>query len=111
MLIKRPVLLCAIAHGLLVRRIRTIACVTAYCFVFTADNLAGELGKAKLSEKSIEVLGGRLSIRMPQGAKKEARSFDIMSAPAPEEHEARLVFDAGQGATGVDGGSVLRLRR
>ena len=80
----------------LVRHIRTIACVTAYCFVFTADNLAGELGKATLSEKPIEVLGGRLSIRMPQGAKKEARPFDIMSAPESEEHETRIVFDAGQ---------------
>ena len=36
------------------------------------------------------------SVRMPQGAKIEARPFDIMSAPESEEHETRVVFDAGQ---------------
>jgi hypothetical protein len=80
----------------LFRRIRIIAVAAAHCFLLTADNVAGEIGKATLSEKPIEVLGGRLSIRMPQGAKKEARPFDIMSAPESEEYETRVVFDAGQ---------------
>ena len=80
----------------LFRRIFILACAAACCCVLSTNDLAGELGKAKLSEKPIEVLGGRLSIRMPQGAKKEARPFDIMSAPESEEHETRVVFDAGQ---------------
>jgi hypothetical protein len=33
---------------------------------------------------------------MPQGAKIEARPFEIMSAPESEEHETRVVFDSGQ---------------
>ena len=78
------------------RRILIIACTTAYCLVLTANNMAGELGKAKFSEHSIEVLGGRLTVRMPQGAKTEARLFDIMSAPESEEHETHVIFDAGQ---------------
>jgi hypothetical protein len=33
---------------------------------------------------------------MPLGAKIEARPFNIMSVPESEEHETRVVFDAGQ---------------
>ncbi len=77
------------------RRIFILDCAIAYGFILATNTAAGELGKAKLSEKPIQVLGGRLSVRMPQGAKIEARPFDIMSAPEPEEHETRVVFDAG----------------
>jgi len=73
-----------------------LACATAYCCVLLPSTFAGELGKAKPSQKPIEVLGGRLTVRMPQGAKIEARPFDIMSAPESEEHETRVVFDTGQ---------------
>ncbi len=55
----------------------------------------GGIGKAKLAEKPVEVLGGRLTVRTPQAAKNEARQKSIMSAPESEEHETRLVFDAG----------------
>ena len=72
------------------RRIITLAFTIACCCVLSTKTLAGELGKAALSEKSIEVLGGRLTVRMPQGAKKEARLFDILSAPESEEHETRI---------------------
>jgi hypothetical protein len=77
-------------------RIFILACATACCCVLSPKTLAGELGKAALSEKPIEVLGGRLTVRMPQGAKIEARLFDIMSSPESEEHETRIAFDAGQ---------------
>ena len=53
-------------------RIFILACATACCCVLSPKTLAGELGKAALSEKPIEVLGGRLTVRMPQGAKIEA---------------------------------------
>ncbi len=53
------------------------------------------LGKAKLAEKPIHVLGGRLLVRVPQGAEVQARSHDIMSAPESEEHETRVVFNSG----------------
>jgi len=78
------------------RRIFIRLCAAAHCFVLSANTPAGELGKAKLSEKPIHVLGGCLSVRMLQGAKIEARPFGIMSAPESEEHETRVVFDAGQ---------------
>ena len=77
-------------------RIFILACATACCCVLSTKTLAGELGKAALSEKPIEVLGGRLTVRMPQGAKIEARLFNIMSSPESEEHETRIAFDAGQ---------------
>jgi hypothetical protein len=54
------------------------------------------IGKSKLAEKPVEVLGGRLSVRMPHGARVEARPFPIMAAPESEEHETRVIFDAGQ---------------
>lgn len=53
------------------------------------------IGKAKLAEKPIEVLGGRLVLRVPQGAKSEARPFHIMAAPEPQEHETRIVLESG----------------
>jgi hypothetical protein len=56
----------------------------------------GAIGNAKLAEKPVEVLGGRLTVRVPAGAKVEARPFPIMAAPESEEHETRVVFDAGQ---------------
>jgi hypothetical protein len=80
----------------LFRHIRIIASVAALFLMLRADGFAGELAKAKLSDKPIEVLGGRLSIRMPETAKKEARPFDIMSAPESEEHETRVIYGAGQ---------------
>ncbi len=80
----------------LFRRIFILACATIFCWLPSTNALADELGKATLSEKPIEILGGRLSIRMPQGAKTQARSFDIMSAPESEAHENRVVFDAGK---------------
>jgi hypothetical protein len=67
-----------------------------YCCILSAHIANDELGKAKLSEKPIQVLGSRLTVRMPEGAKIEARTPNIMSAPEAEEHETRVVFDAGQ---------------
>ena len=54
------------------------------------------IGKAILAESPVEVLGDRLTVRMPQGARVEARPFPIMGAAESEEHETRAVFDAGQ---------------
>jgi hypothetical protein len=80
----------------LFRPIAILVSSTICCCILSTSTLAGELGKAKLSEKSIQVLGGRLTVRMPERARIEARPHDIMSAPETEEHETRVVFDAGQ---------------
>jgi len=80
----------------LFRRVLILVSAIAYYWFLSTSTVAGELGKARLSEQSTDVLGGRLTVRMPQGAKIEARPFDIMSAPESEEHETRVVFDAGQ---------------
>lgn len=55
----------------------------------------GRIGKAKLAEKPVAVLSGRLTVRMPQATRDEARQQGIMAAPESAEHESRLVFDAG----------------
>jgi hypothetical protein len=88
----------------------TLSCVVITC-LFASPTVFGlkaeqkssptprdteSIGKSKLSEKPVEVLGGRLTIRMPDGSKKEGRPFAIMAAPEPEEHETRVIFDAGQ---------------
>ncbi len=57
------------------RRIFLLACATAYCWLLSTNTLAGELGKATLSDKPTEVLGSRLSVRMPQGSKKDVREW------------------------------------
>ncbi len=80
----------------LFRGILVLISTTAYYYVLPGSAVAGELRKARLSEQSTAVLGGRLLVRMPQGARVEARPFDIMSAPESEEHETRVIFDAGQ---------------
>lgn len=57
---------------------------------------AGRLRDATLADKAIEVLGGRLTIRVPEGARVEARAYPIMGAPTPQTHESRVVLDADQ---------------
>jgi hypothetical protein len=59
----------------------------------TGDN--ERLGDATLAEKPMEVLGGRLTVRMPQGSQSRARGHSIMAAPASEQQETRIAFDAG----------------
>jgi len=57
---------------------------------------AGGIGKAKLAENPVNVLGGRLTVRMPRGARVEPRPFPIMAAPESEQHETRVLFDVGE---------------
>jgi hypothetical protein len=56
----------------------------------------GRIGEAKLAENPIEVLGGRLTVRAPQGAKLQAPPHSIMGAAESEQRETRVIFDAGQ---------------
>jgi hypothetical protein len=57
-----------------------------------ADRLSG----AELAEKPMEVLGGRLMVRMPEGARLEPRQYPIMGAPEPESHKSRVTLKAGR---------------
>lgn len=96
--------------GSVPKRLLPLACLAAFCFTATIatwgqqssqktslpPESTDEIGKAKLADSPIEVLGGRLTVRVPQGAKVEARLFPIMGAAESEEHETRVVFDAGQ---------------
>ncbi len=95
----------------LLRNIFILACATALHSVLPTRTLAGDLGKATLSEKPIEVLGGRLTVRMPQGARSEARSFDIMSAPESGKRRVPDRVRLRSGAAGAHGSRRLRLRR
>jgi len=56
----------------------------------------GELGKLTLKDPPLAVLGGRVLVKMPEGAKVEARkTSNIMgSDPSPEE-EGRIILDSG----------------
>jgi hypothetical protein len=55
----------------------------------------GKLGQLELTDQPLELLNGRLTIRMPADAKLEARRENIMSASESAEEESRIVLDAG----------------
>lgn len=55
----------------------------------------GKLRQLELVDWPLKLLNGRLTIRMPAGAKLEARHENIMSAAESAEEESRVVLDAG----------------
>jgi hypothetical protein len=57
--------------------------------------LAGSLGRLEPST-AVKLLGERLVLMMPSGAKVEPLGHGIMSADAPAENETRVVLDAGE---------------
>ncbi len=56
---------------------------------------AGKLAALKLAPRPLELLAGRLSMRMPAGARLEARRASIMAAPQASQDETRVMLDAG----------------
>lgn len=59
-----------------------------------ADDAASPLARLELSEK-MEALGGRVLLRLPDGARDEARQSSIMGAPESSDGESRFVITAG----------------
>jgi hypothetical protein len=57
---------------------------------------AGELGKLALDKAATDLLGGRLVMRLPAGARIEARGRSIMAAPESAQHETRVVLEKGE---------------
>jgi len=56
----------------------------------------GELGKLTLQDKPLGVLGGRVLVRMPEGAKVEPRkAANIMGTGPSADEESRIILDAG----------------
>lgn len=55
----------------------------------------GALGKLPLAAQPTDLLAGRLRLRLPAGAKIQARRAGIMSAPESAQEETRVVLDAG----------------
>lgn len=53
------------------------------------------LSAQELDDKTTDLLGGRLTIRAPKGAKIEARRGGIMSAPESADEETRVVWSDG----------------
>lgn len=53
------------------------------------------LGQLKPGASAADLLGGRLTVRLPPGAKVEPLTPYIMSAPAAEAEETRVELDAG----------------
>jgi hypothetical protein len=56
---------------------------------------AGGLASLKAIPNAIDLLAGRLTIRMPAAARLEARRASIMAAPNAAQDESRVVLDAG----------------
>lgn len=48
-----------------------------------------------LSDSTTALLAGHLLIRLPEEARVEARAYDLMAAPEPDESETRAVIDVG----------------
>ena len=57
---------------------------------------AGALGKLQPAVTPVDLLAGRLRVRVPAGARNEARGHSIMAAPESAQQETRLVLDAGR---------------
>jgi hypothetical protein len=49
-----------------------------------------------LDEKPVDLLGGRLTLRAPKGARVEARRAGIMAAPESADDETRVVWEDGK---------------
>ncbi|MCI0588369.1 MAG: hypothetical protein L0323_16180 [Planctomycetes bacterium] len=62
-----------------------------------ASSLAGaqEIGKLELAPEPSDLLAGRLTVRVPPGARTNPRRAGVMSAPAGAEEETRILIDAG----------------
>jgi hypothetical protein len=56
----------------------------------------GKLGQLELTDQPLELLNGRLTIRMPADARVEARRENIMSAAESADEESRIVLDVGE---------------
>jgi len=85
-----------------VRHSSAAALVSMCCLLATVVNDAshagapaeGALGNIMLADKPLPLLGGRLAVKMPAGAKIEARNPNIMAAPEAAEDETRIILDA-----------------
>lgn len=85
------------------RRVVTTApwlrvCGTAIGLILAFESAAsgGGLGQLTLQDKPLEVLGGRVLVRMPEGAKVEPRkAANIMGADPSADEEGRIVLDSG----------------
>ena len=55
----------------------------------------GELGSLAQSPQPTEVLAGRVSLRLPTGAREEPLVQSVMHAPESREDQSRIVIDAG----------------
>ena len=53
------------------------------------------LEKVELGEAPIKILDDRLTLRLPEGARIEARGHNIMAAPEPNARETRVVWTSG----------------
>lgn len=65
----------------------------------------GALAALKV-EAATDLLAGRLRLKLPKGARIEARGHSLMAAPESAQHETRVVIDASSGS-----GSALKRER
>jgi hypothetical protein len=73
-------------------------CASAVCVALWAASAchAGELATLGLKQEPLTLLRGRVSVKMPEGARIEARkAANIMAADPSTDEETRVVLDAG----------------
>jgi hypothetical protein len=73
-------------------------CGAAIGLILAVDSNCGggALGQLTLREKPLELLGGRVLVMMPEGAKVEPRkAANIMGADPSADEEGRIILDAG----------------
>lgn len=75
---------------------RTTTVVLLLTLLTPAAAQAGKLAALKqLAPTPLDLLAGRLSMRLPAGARLEARRTSVMAAPQASQDETRVMLDAG----------------
>ena len=70
----------------------------------------GRIGRGKLGEKPLEILGGRLTVRMPQGARiVKAKGYGITEKGGKTPVTAETLFQAGSVSKSVAAVGALHL--
>jgi hypothetical protein len=83
---------CALVVWLLL----AVCCILVLAPSSPASAAAGKLARLAPAATETPLLGGRLSVRMPPGARVEARRRSIMAAPESGHEETRVVLEAGE---------------
>ncbi len=83
-----------IPGGMKILRPRLIGLFVLVSLLGPVSAIPGGLANRPITSK-IALLGGVLTITMPEGSKVEGRQHNVMGAPEPDEDETRVVLEEG----------------